>query len=263
MDAVICCIAKLEGPYILEWVTYHLKLGFSKIYIFDNNNDKTRLRSYFTNRDYVSQQIANKVVLIHFPGNPAQLEAYEKFRINYSYKHTWVAILDCDEFIVLKKWEPITIFLSKFCKQGTLSLNWRLFGDSGRTNYSSEPVTQRFTLCESKLNCHVKSISVCKDIKYLNHPHMPELKNGYQHDVNGTKINGPFNNNNESLNIAYINHYFGKTREEWQIKKDRGKATGEMKRTDCEFDAHNFNEVEDLSAHNFYTDSSLNFFTSP
>lgn len=264
MDAVVCCIAKLEGPYILEWVTYHLKLGFSKIYIYDNNNDKTRLRSYFNNRDHVSQKISDKVILIHFPGKVKQMEAYNNFIIHHSNKHKWVAIIDCDEFVVLKNWEPITEFLIKYCQYGSLLLNWRIFGDSGKQNYSAEPVTQRFTMCESKLTHNVKSISICKDVLYIDNPHTPILKNGYKHDVNRKIINGNLvYNNDATINIAYINHYFGKTYEEWKIKKNRGRSDIGNTRSDSDFHAHNLNEVEDLSAHTFYTDSSLDFFTSP
>jgi len=101
-DAVICCIAKNEGPYLLEWINYNLKLGFSKIYIYDNNNDKTKLQTYFNNEIFFSRRIRSKIILIHFPGPQKQIEAYNNFIIHHSYKHTWVAFIDCDEFIVLK-----------------------------------------------------------------------------------------------------------------------------------------------------------------
>lgn len=263
MSAAICCIAKLEGPYILEWVTYHLKLGFSRIYIYDNNNDKTRLRSYFSNREVVSEKIFNKVSIIHFPGKTKQMPAYNNFLVHFSNRHKWVAYLDCDEFIVLKNWEPITVFLSKYCQTGSLLLNWRLFGDSGRQNYSPEPVTQRFTMCDANLTHNVKSISICKDINFISNPHTPELKNGLLRDVNSNVITGNLvYNNNSTLNIAYVNHYFGKTYEEWIIKKNRGRSDIDSIRMDYDFHGHNKNDVEDLSAHLFYTDPNLDFSTS-
>ncbi|CAN1484350.1 Glycosyl transferase family 2 [Caulobacteraceae bacterium] len=33
-----CIIAKNEGPYLLEWVSYHANLGFSKIVVYENNS---------------------------------------------------------------------------------------------------------------------------------------------------------------------------------------------------------------------------------
>jgi hypothetical protein len=38
-DAVICAIALHEEPYIDEWIQYHIALGFSHIYLYDNSND--------------------------------------------------------------------------------------------------------------------------------------------------------------------------------------------------------------------------------
>ena len=37
MKIALVCIAKNEDDYIEEWVNYHLKLGFSKIFIYENN----------------------------------------------------------------------------------------------------------------------------------------------------------------------------------------------------------------------------------
>ena len=36
-DIVIAAIAKYENEYLGEWIDYHLKLGFDKIYIYDDN----------------------------------------------------------------------------------------------------------------------------------------------------------------------------------------------------------------------------------
>lgn len=43
MQTTICCIAKNEDRYIHEWIAYHLKLGFDKIYIYimSDNDDTT------------------------------------------------------------------------------------------------------------------------------------------------------------------------------------------------------------------------------
>ena len=38
-NIVICTIARKENLYIKEWVDYHLSIGFTHIYIFDNNRE--------------------------------------------------------------------------------------------------------------------------------------------------------------------------------------------------------------------------------
>ena len=37
MNVALVCIAKNEDNYIEEWVNYHLKLGFDKIFIYQND----------------------------------------------------------------------------------------------------------------------------------------------------------------------------------------------------------------------------------
>ena len=37
MNTALVCIAKDEDNYILEWIDYHLKLGFNHIYVYCND----------------------------------------------------------------------------------------------------------------------------------------------------------------------------------------------------------------------------------
>lgn len=91
-DAVICVIALNEEKYIDEWIKYHLALGFSHIYIYDNSENYS-----------LKNKSSRYVTVIHFPGHTKQLEAYDLFIITYKNKHKWAAFIDCDEFIILKK----------------------------------------------------------------------------------------------------------------------------------------------------------------
>ena len=64
---VILCIAKLESNYIEEFVKYHLALGFSHIFIYDNEDIptyKTILNKY--SEDFVT--------IIHFPTKYQQMK---------------------------------------------------------------------------------------------------------------------------------------------------------------------------------------------
>jgi hypothetical protein len=50
---------------------------------------------------------------------------YNHFLKNYSNNWKWVAIIDCDEFIVIKNsnYIPIKKILIKCCKEGSLGLH--------------------------------------------------------------------------------------------------------------------------------------------
>ena len=265
-DAVICCIAINEELYLEEWIKYNLKLGFSHIYIYDNNKDQSQLTNYLENTTiYQNETIKKKVSILPMPGRNKQYVAYNHFLKHFALKHKWVSILDCDEFIVLKNWVPITQFLNQVCKRGSVYLHWRVYGDNGHKHYSNEPVTKRFTACSEELFHVGKSISVCKHINTVVNPHSPVLKPKFLlHDCSGRILTDYVDYSPQKqkfINFAYINHYFGKSFEEWQHKKKRGKADDVSVRTDAEFKNHNFNNVQDASAWKFYIDPNLNFFT--
>lgn len=249
---VICCIAKDEELYIIEWVTYHLNIGFCTIYIYDNNDDNKKLPNLFKKLD---SKIRQKIIIIPFSGKYKQMDAYNHFLKYFSIKWKWVAIIDCDEFIVIKnpKYIPIKKLLMRCCKEGSLGLHWKLFGNNHIDVYENIPVTTRFIKSDKLLNPHIKSISVCKDISYFNNPHYPILYNDKtQKDYLGRIIIGPLQYVGLDNDTICVNHYFCKTKKEWDIKRDRGLADQPGKRDDSEYESHNKNDVEDLFACNFY-----------
>lgn len=259
-NPVLCCVAKNEELYIIEWIIYHLKIGFCKIFIYDNNEDDKKLFNCLKKIE-IYPEIRKRIVIIPFPGNSKQMDAYNHFLKNFSKKWKWVSIIDCDEFIVIKdpNYIPIKKLLIEQCKEGSLGIHWKLFGNNNKDTYENEPVTSRFIKCEKILNPHIKSISVCKDVKCFINPHFPILYNSNQKDYLGRIINGPLQHIGLEDDMIYINHYFCKTIEEWNIKRDRGFADQPGKRDDSEYNSHNKNDVEDMLACNFYKSIILPF----
>ena len=140
MNSVICAIAKNENAYLLEWAEHHLSLGFSHIYIYDNNDiDGERITDVFE-----STAIREKITIIDIRGQRyIQKRVYNEcyHQMNFD----WCAFIDIDEFIVLDQHKNITDFLSIFTGQEAIHLNWKCYGDNGAINKSSLLVQQRFT----------------------------------------------------------------------------------------------------------------------
>jgi hypothetical protein len=243
-DAVICCVALHEEKYLDEWMNYHFKLGFHKIYIYDNSDDNC-----------LAHMNSNKIVVIHFPGKVQQMNSYNHFFQNYSTRHRWCAVIDCDEFIVLKEDGNIIEFLQKYLQTGALGINWVLFGSNGHQEYSNEPVLKRFTRRQHDINQHIKCIVCCADVLQYSQPHHPTImtNNTSVKDVNGNIIYGPFNPLADD-NICQLNHYFTKSRGEFETKRLRGRADCNEIRPVTNFSQHDFNDVEDLTAMRFMYD---------
>lgn len=223
MKVALVCIAKNEDSYIDEWVDYHLPLGFDQIFVYEN--------------DWRCQN--DKVVKIQWPGEAMQIPAYNHFIQNYK-EFDWVAFLDVDEFLVLKKHSNVKEFIKDYKDYPSISINWVLFGDGGLEFTGDYSVMKRFTKHQKGVNVHVKVIVNLHQDIWMESPHHT---NRYATDTNFKIVVGPFNPSGDNC-TAQINHYFCKTREEFEQKRLRGMANfgyGRI-RDKSDFDQHNFND---------------------
>jgi len=235
MKIAIVCIAKNEELYIQEWINYHLKLGFDDVFIYQNNWRWTHEQE--------------NVIKIELDGDVQQRIAYNNFIKNNLNIYDWAAFFDVDEFLVLKKHKNIKEFVQQYSEYTSIAINWVLFGDNNIENTIDDfSLLKRFTKRQKNINFHVKCIvklteNVVMDIHNTNNNWI---------DTNYKIGKGSFNYYGDDT-IAQINHYFCKTRSEFQKKCDRGRAdTSNHLRTMKDFDNHNFNEIEDLHAYNFF-----------
>ena len=262
---IIVCIAKNEYNYIEEFVKYHLALGFKHIYLYDNQDvPDTYLKILDKYLDFLT--------IIHLPGNDSdiciQMISLNNFLNNIVPNNTnitHVVHIDIDEYIVLKKHSNITDFIIEYIKDDcyAIGINWKMFGSSGHTKYSSEPITSRFTKCDKNGNIHIKTLCDIKMINGFNEPHSVNLKQGYTKSTNGDIITGPFNHN-QCYDVIQINHYKSKTLEEYKTIRLRGRADI-IKKNQLEYNLNNvieefknfdFNDIEDLTAKTFYSNIS-------
>lgn len=240
MKIALVCIAKNEDPYIEEWIDYHKKLGFDDIFIYQN--------------DWRWSGESENVYKIALDGINKQREAYNHFiKSNYN-NYDWAAFFDIDEFLVLKKHKDIKSFILDYEVFPAVAINWVLFGDNGHTKVNGEySVIKRFTKRQKDVAQHVKCIiklspSVLMDI------HTPH---SFWVDTHKRINQGVFTKIHDD-DIAQLNHYFCKTQEEFKLKCDRGRADSSyVVRTMSEFEPHNINDIEDLTALNFmYNDNN-------
>jgi hypothetical protein len=234
MKVALVCIAKNEDNYIQEWIDYNLKLGFDNIFIYQN--------------DWRTSIEHPNVTKFEVDGINKQRECYRHFIQNYNSEYHWAAFFDVDEFLVLKKHKNIKDFINDYKDYKGIGVNWVLFGNNGKTKVDGEySLIKRFTKRQWSINEHVKSI-----VKLLPNLVMDIHNPNFEIvDTNKKVFRGPFNPNGWN-DVAQINHYFCKTQEEFQEKCDRGRADSPVyRRTMDEFESHNFNDIEDLTAYDF------------
>lgn len=235
MKVALVCIAKNEDLYIKEWIDYHLKLGFDDIIIYQN--------------DWRWDYEQNNVVKHELDGQVKQREAYNHFIQKNFRNYDWVAFFDVDEFLVLKKHENIKKFIEDYSQYPSISINWVLFGDNNiETTTDDFSVLKRFTKRQKGINPHIKCIvKMNRNIKMdVHNPNVNWI------DSNFRIGRGPYNKYGDDR-VVQLNHYFCKTENEFKSKCNRGRADiiGHERNME-DFHRHNFNEIEDLKAINFY-----------
>jgi len=147
-----------------------------------------------------------------------------------------MGFLDTDEFIVLKNNSATIIDLvEKYKGYGGLTLNWMFIGSNGHIVRPRGGILRNYNQCVE--NFHVKSIVNLKYVAgYSRDPHhFLYIDKYFAVDTNYDRVNGPFNPGNKrdpSVNlydVAYINHYYLKSKEDFINKHVRGSGDGGRK----------------------------------
>jgi len=247
-------MAKMEEDYIVEWVNYHLDLGFSNIYLYDNE-DKPKYDNILSKE--LNEEKYQKVKVIHYPGaakkGSMQNIVTFHFTINFSNKFDYIMHIDVDEFVNLKKHNSIQEFKNTYIKPNisAIAMNWVFYGSNGHKNKSSEPVRERFTKCMRGVDKHIKLfIDRKKFVRYVGCHKIISIPNTYTIDTKGKIITGLFNIDGDN-SVCQINHYKVKSEEEFRriVKRPRpDMCLGHPERFRDnfleEFPKYDFNEID-------------------
>jgi hypothetical protein len=191
-SAAICTIIRGENRYLEEWTLYHLALGFERIYIYDNSDTSSAER--WLRKEQANNTIIQNGVHVHIfksKNKRRQPKAFRDCTQRFGKNHTWVGYYDPDEFLVLKKHDHVVDLLTHHCGNGSLGINWVIFGTSNQTEYDDAPVTKRFQY-HTGVDKHVKTIVKVSDYNGQRSAHWVNLEDPKQRrDTNGEWIKGP------------------------------------------------------------------------
>ena len=141
----ICAIAKDEDEFLVEWMEYHIKLGASRVYLFDNNS--TRPQNLYI-MDYIRSDFVEYFTVGDNKLPNSQLYVYERCLHEFGYRHDYMAFIDIDEFIVVKnKSLSIPDILDEYDDCGGLTLNWMLHGPSGHIQRPKGKIQDAYHKC--------------------------------------------------------------------------------------------------------------------
>ena len=150
------------------------------------------------------EQITPMVEVIQYHGLTQQEQSVNG---EFGESKNWAAFFDVDELLVLKKQEHVDEILEEHLTKdsGALSVNWAPM----RCQACHQTIFVSVPKCEPTHQKHTKVR--LEDMKMeISNVHYPLLKNGNQHDTNGTVFSGPINQNGP-LDEAAIHHYHSKS----------------------------------------------------
>lgn len=246
-DLAIVAIMKNEGPYLKEWLDYHLLAGVDHFYIYDNESPDNQAE---VAKPYVA---AGLVDYFHAPGKAMQCAAYNDAVKRFKFQARYMAFIDGDEFIYPTYRggaisEVVDETLSRNPQAAGLAINWRLFGSNGQEKADySRGVLERFTARDNKINHHVKTIANPRAVNFIANPHFTVYFEGlFSVNENGGAVPN-YRNDLASDKKIIINHYHTKSLEEYRIKRTRGIAThiSGPNYSDAQFESHDRNEEFD------------------
>lgn len=254
---------KNENDYAIDFIKYHRKIGVEHFVIFNNADEN----------DYSLEDLLKNekdVEVIRFNPKVKQLhqEAWGKL-IEYNQNKTkWLVLIDCDQALVPVKKSDVKEILKDYEEFACLQINWKSFGSSFQETRLPGSVYERFLYrAEADVIYNVHTQFICQPARTLGEktpePHyalFPEGEfsvNTNKERISADKIvelnpNTPLSFNVPPLyDVLYINHYTNKSKEEWLIKNNKGRADiiGE-KIPSTQFDEYESvcNSVKDLDA---------------
>lgn len=248
-NLTIVLIAKNEGSYIREWVAYHKLIGADHIVVYDNESEDNQKEVI---ADYIQDGFVD---YIHVAGKGMQISVYNDAVKKYKNKSKYLAFIDGDEFLLpLEKgslYDIVDDILTKNPNAGGLAVNWRMFGPAGHVTKPEGLVIENYlyrTREGVEHNDCIKTIANPRRIDEVIHAHCSRYKRGfYCIDDTGMPVFGPKNPDHVPVRLR-INHYYTKSKEEWDRRRSWGKADSKDRtdiRSDAEFYAYDNKDIYD------------------
>ncbi len=234
--ACLLAAARNEGPYLLDWLAYHLSIGFEHAFIYtnDNTDGSEALLTHLAR--------AGVITLVRNTPGPAfgpQAKAYAHALscLPQILDYRWAAVLDLDEYLgfdaqmlggvadllALQEAQPVD----------AIGLCWQFFAAGVGEAYTPASSIERLQRREPDTNAHVKSLFRPR-LFWSSQAHYPNpameaafffrTADGGIHHHPGIESRIPAFAERPSADIAWVNHYYLRTAPEVLWKRARGRA---------------------------------------
>lgn len=257
MNVAVCAIVKDEGRFLLEWISYYVAIGVDSFILYDNGStdgsidllmklgtklditliswpSPSSVHSFEYSEVYDALDQISDAAACDWEASiwfSPQIAAYNHALANFGPRHDWILFVDADEFLVPIRDRSIKDVIARCAGRdevGAIAVNEKYFGSSGRERYEDRPVIERFTRCAPPRfdgHLHIKTL-VRPSKTALMFIHGAKLRDGVTVNDLGETITVEAYAFSPAISMYYaqLNHYSVKSREEFALKKAKGRA---------------------------------------
>ncbi len=234
--ACILATVRNEGPYLLDWIAYHLSIGFEHIFLYTNDNED--------GSEALLEALASHgvVTLVHnrsgtHVGPQYKAYAHALLLLPQILDYRWTAVIDADEYIGFDT-TMFADFGEFIAWQETqpvdaIALCWLIHAADPAQGYTAEATPERFPLRDPQVNWHVKSLFRTRDFwqsqahfprATLDWPFVYRSETGVLHHHHGVEKRIPAHAAVAGARLAWVSHYMLRSAPEALWKMARGRA---------------------------------------
>jgi len=240
---LIVTTMKNEGPFMLEWLAYHMSIGVTDFVVYTNDcTDGTDTMFDILDRKGIVEHRENPY---RETGQKPQHAAYHAAQETQKARDAdWIICMDVDEYINVHVGDGTLHDLFAAVPDASVwSLTWRLFGNAEVDVFEDKFITEQFFRCAPHVcrkphqawgfktlfrnNGHYKKFGVHRPVGLK-----PQFKDRI-HWVNGSGAKMPedilrtgWRNTAKSYgyDLVTLNHYALRSCESFLVKRDRGRV---------------------------------------
>lgn len=223
-----------DGIYTLEWIAYHLALGFERIFVYTNDNadGSDALLRVLSSHDVITlieSETSGKV--------PPEVKAYEHsiHLLQDLRAFEWVLYADSDEYFVPAPhfgnsvMNVLAALEEQFPERlpSCVCYAWLWFVSEMAYQRTPGLLIERFQ--HARHHWITKALVRLQDVTSMRHEHFPDVKAGgflvdSAFDLLPLDVTEIWRRRNPQYAGGRVNHYWPKSFEEFAIKKARGRA---------------------------------------
>lgn len=261
---ILCTtVMRNEGPFILEWLAYHRRIGVTDFLIYTNDcEDGT---------DALLDRLQEMGLVAHLDNPRSGRKTVQWKALSRARNHAltsaadWILVTDVDEFLCIHAGDGhIRDLLAARPDAVGFAIDWRMFGNNGRVRFEDMPVMRQFTRAAPEAllwpwrAVQFKSFYRTDPDRYdklgVHRPSLRDDRSGWHGWVGssgsplGVAPGTVALSSAPRYELAQINHYALGSVQNFLVKAARGKPNHSTDAIDLAYwSDRNFNTVEETS----------------